>query len=260
MNNCFFCGSTKNSLTEEHVWPQWVSRLLFGKWNSTHFINVRSTGDRTTALRKSREIDVTTKTVCDRCNNVWLSDFENTKVKPIATRLITGNDGALLPPDHQWKLAAWAYKMAMLLEVAIPPDERQPVFFTSEERKQFHDTTLAHERVRIFLSKYDHGNHPAHARQQAPHCTERDGEKKAFDLKICTITAGALGMQVMAVRSVTSGQLIYASEIEFEFLGKAKDAIVPIWPPRSEAVRWPPRQTMTQQDVEDWTDMWEKGG
>jgi len=54
----------------------------------------------------------------------------------------------------------------------------------------------------------------------------------------------------MAVRSTASGELVYASEIEFEFLGKAKDAIVPIWPPNSGAVRWPAAQAMTQQDIE----------
>jgi hypothetical protein len=43
INECFFCGATENPLTEEHVWPQWVSRLLFGKYESTHFVNVRST-------------------------------------------------------------------------------------------------------------------------------------------------------------------------------------------------------------------------
>jgi hypothetical protein len=63
-------------------------------------------------------------------------------------------------------------------------------------------------------------------------------------------------MQVMATRSTVSGELAYASEIEFEFLGKAKDAIASIWPPMPSAVRWPPNATMTQEDIEDWTDMW----
>ena len=70
------------------------------------------------------------------------------------------------------------------------------------------------------------------------------------------MTGGALGMQVMAVRSVSTRELVYASEIEFEFLGKAKDAVVRIWPPNDDAVRWPPSRAMTQQDVEDWTGMW----
>jgi hypothetical protein len=38
MNNCFFCGPTDNPLTEEHVWPKWVSKLLKGKYGSDHFV------------------------------------------------------------------------------------------------------------------------------------------------------------------------------------------------------------------------------
>ena len=145
--------------------------------------------------------------------------------------------------------------MAMLLEVVPPPTERPPSFFTLSERKQFRDTTLAHERVRVFISKYKYGQHPAHAKLPRHTLTERAEQRRSFDLKISTMTAGSLGMQVMAVRSTQSAQLVYASEIEFEFLGKATQSIVPIWPPNSDAVRWPPAQTMTQQDIEDWTDM-----
>ena len=77
MNQCFFCGPTENKITEEHVWPLWVSELLRGKYGSDHFIHVRSTGSDTTGLWKSSNLKVTTKTVCDRCNNNWLSAFEN---------------------------------------------------------------------------------------------------------------------------------------------------------------------------------------
>jgi len=257
VNDCFFCGPTDNPRTEEHVWPKWVSKLLFGRFDSNHFVHVRSTGDNTTGLWKSRYLNVTTNTVCDKCNNVWLGQFENEIIKPLATPLILGEGPHVISPADQWRLAAWTYKMAMLLEAAIPDQERPPLFFTPAERKQFRETVLPHERVRVFLSKYDSGQHPAHAQLPQHKLTEREGDRRSFDLKIATITAGALGMQVMAVRSVSSGALAYASELGFEFLGKAKNAIVPIWPPNSDAVRWPPAATMTKQDIEDWTSMWQ---
>ena len=66
-------------------------------------------------------------------------------------------------------------------------------------------------------------------------------------------------MQVIAARSTEAGELVHAStELEMELLGKAKRAIVPIWPPTNEGVRWPPAETMTQQDIEEWTEMWGK--
>src|SRR5205814_1498305 len=117
MNQCFFCGPTENKITEEHVWPLWVSELLRGKYGSDHFIHVRSTGSETTGLWKSPNLKVTTETVCDRCNNNWLSAFENDDVRPLATPLILGERVDIIKPDDQWKLAAWAYKMALLLEI-----------------------------------------------------------------------------------------------------------------------------------------------
>jgi hypothetical protein len=141
MNQCFFCGPTENKITEEHVWPLWVSELLRGKYGSDHFIHIRSTGSDTTGLWKSPNLKVTTETVCDRCHNNWLSAFENDDIRPLATPLILGERVDIIKPDDQWKFAAWAYKMALLLEVAMPPKERSPEFYTADERLQFHQTT-----------------------------------------------------------------------------------------------------------------------
>ena len=170
MNDRFFCGPTANPLTEEHVWPKWVSKILFGQYNSDHFVHVRSEGDNTTGLWKSPHLQVATGTVCDQCNNVWLSNFENKAVKPLATPLIKGNQDVIIKPAEQWTLTAW---------------------------------------VRVFLAKYQYGQHPAHAAIPHHTLTRRD-DQQPFHLKISTITAGCLAMQVMSVRSQTSGELVYA--------------------------------------------------
>jgi hypothetical protein len=255
MNQCFFCGLTENPLTEEHVWPKWVSKLLFGQYNSTHFIHVRSQGDNTTGLWNSRYLQVTTDNVCDQCNNVWLSNFENNEVKPLATPLILGNQEVIIKPLEQWTLAAWAFKMALLLEIAAK-ENPQP-FFTAAERKQFRETKIPSEKVRVFMANYEYGQHPAHAAIPLHTLTRRE-DQQPFHLKISTITAGCLAMQVMSVRSRTSGELVYAgSEMDFVFEGKGLDAIVPIWPPTGQGVRWPPKETLSQENLEAWTNMWE---
>ena len=63
-------------------------------------------------------------------------------------------------------------------------------------------------------------------------------------------------MQVMSVRAIDSEELVPASEIEFEFSGLARDAVIPIWPPVPWYVAWPPDHTMSHQDIEDLTSMW----
>ena len=257
MNGCFFCGPTDSPLTKEHVWPKWVSRLLLGQYNSDHFRHLRAAGDNTTANWRSRHLDVTTKTVCSDCNNKWLSIFENDQIKPLASPLIVGGDAVELTPESRSRLAAWAYKMAMLVEVANP--DKSVEFFTPAERLLFRQTTTAHPLVRVFLSRYDFGQRPAHALTPCHRFEEKTGARRTFYLKLSTITAGHLAMQVMSVRSAESNELVPASEMEFEFCGTARDAVIPIWPIVPESPSWPPVHTMSHDDIEAWTSMWEPG-
>ena len=168
---CFFCGGTDRPLTEEHVWPKWVSRLLFGRYNSGHFRHLRATGGTTTANWRSPYINVTTTTVCSDCNNQWLSSLE-TQIKLLASPLIVGEGvvSLALAPDSQALLAAWAYKMALLVEVSNPDTSTE--FFTAADRLRFRQTTSAPQSVRVFLGRYNFGHRPAHA--TAPRYTLTD--------------------------------------------------------------------------------------
>ena len=173
MNECFFCGPTDSPLTKEHVWPRWVSRLLRGRYNSDHFRQLRAVGDNTTANRSSpQDLNVTTETVCSGCNNEWLSIFENDQIKPLASPLIIGRDAAALTPESQSLLAAWAYKMAMLMDIAHP--DKTGEFFTPAERLLFRQTTSAHPLLRVFLGRYNFGWRPAHAHTPRPHGYRRN--------------------------------------------------------------------------------------
>ena len=108
--SCFFCGQTRR-LTNEHVWPKWVSGLLCERSGSfTHYTRrVTATGDATTPTGTSRYLNVTTKAVCRDCNGGWLSAFEN-QIKPLAAPLIVGERtvALALAPESQALLAAWA--------------------------------------------------------------------------------------------------------------------------------------------------------
>ena len=252
---CFFCGQADRPLTEEHVWPKWVSRLLFGRYNSGHFRHLRSTGGSTTANWPSRHLDVTTKTVCHDCNNRWLSSLES-QIKPLASPLIVGEglDPLVIAPESQALLAAWAYKMAMLIDVSNPDTSME--FFTPADRLRFRQTTSVPQFVRVFLGRYKFGHRPAHATAPRHVLTDKADAKRRFYLKPSTITAGHLAMQVMSVRAVDSKELVPASEIEFEFCGLARDAVIQIWPPAPRDIAWPPAHTMSHQDIEDWTSMW----
>jgi hypothetical protein len=66
--------------------------------------------------------------------------------------------------------------MAMLVEVA---NLDKPVeFFTPAERLLFRQTTSAHPFVRVFLSRYDFGQRPAHALTPHYTFTQRFGARR----------------------------------------------------------------------------------
>ena len=248
---CVFCGQTRR-LTNEHVWPKWVSECLcerFGRF--MHYTRrVTATDDATTPTGTYRYLNVTAKAVCRDCNGGWLSGFEN-QIKPLAAPLIIGEPtvALALAPESQALLAAWAYKMAMLLDVAHPSTSRE--FFTPSDRLRFRRTVSAHGFVRVFLGRYEFGDRPALARKL------HDTVARRRRWELATMTAGHLTMQVLSVRSIAPDELVPASRLGFDLSGLARGMVLPIWPPVPGYVEWPPTRTMSHQDVEDvagWMD------
>ena len=243
--SCVFCGQT-SGLTNEHVWPEWVSKLLCERSSSfaRYSRRVTATDDTTTPTGRSRKLNVTVRAVCRDCNCGWLSDFEN-RVKSLASPLIAGESVApgVLAPESQELLAAWAYKMALLLDVAHPSTSRE--FFIPSDRQRFRRTISAHGFVRVFLGRYEFGDRPALARKL------RDTFAQQAYWELATMTAGHLAMQVLSVRSVPSNELVPAGKLGLEFSRLAREALIPIWPPFPGPVVWPPAHTMSHQDIVD---------
>jgi hypothetical protein len=67
---CLFCDSSSGS--REHLWPKWIhERVDFGPLKMDRY--------------KSAQIiipdpQITVKTVCEKCNNGWMSDLETKSI------------------------------------------------------------------------------------------------------------------------------------------------------------------------------------
>lgn len=108
VGRCAYCGAASSS--EEHVWPQWVSKLLAARGQ---FVIMRPGRP---ASRPSSSINVVTTRVCADCNNTWLSVIENDVrglLGPMVQGLRTG-----LSEAQQLVVATWAYRMALMLDLA----------------------------------------------------------------------------------------------------------------------------------------------
>src|SRR5579862_8405719 len=110
MVECIFCTNAANS--EEDIWPQWILRRV-----KTLQPIRRQIGNAPARLTKSRRIKV--KTVCDKCNNQWMSRLETENLAIIGSLL--DNHKSVLNKSQQESLTVWAVKTAMALDSLEKP-------------------------------------------------------------------------------------------------------------------------------------------
>lgn len=105
LERCPFCDN--NDPTDEHVFPQWLSKEL------TAIAGLVRPGEK--GARPLRKLDITAP-ICSTCNNRWLSVLEN-DVKPLLSHMLRGEEQRLFH-NEQKLLATWALKTAMMLDLS----------------------------------------------------------------------------------------------------------------------------------------------
>lgn len=116
---CVFCESEGN-LTNEHVFPQWMSRALNLSVDDelTHTIDMRERGK---VSRRVRQLDIKVKVVCKICNSGWMSHLER-RVIPILTPMIQGVP-LVVGADDARAVGCWITKTALMTAFASPGGE-----------------------------------------------------------------------------------------------------------------------------------------
>ena len=145
---CVFCGGVP--VTEEHVWPEWLSRLLIEKTDMTAF-NQRHLSHNAKWVGKLMGIVV--KRVCGPCNSGWMSDLE-VAAKPILGPMVSPpRRPDLLTVNSQTGLSKWAYKTALMYGIAGEPNIVRLVprhLFTA-----FHGLTTPPPSTSVWAGEYD---------------------------------------------------------------------------------------------------------
>src|SRR3712207_2522797 len=107
-NACVFCEQT-GKLSAEHVFPDWSQPFLtspHGKGTQTRVILRRDGTKDETPPRSTDPATVTVKTVCEPCNNGWMSHLEGA-AKPFLLSMIQGHSRTYYA-GGQKVLASWA--------------------------------------------------------------------------------------------------------------------------------------------------------
>lgn len=122
---CIFCGSNTNPMSQEHIWPAWMGRILEPTPGSLHtsstdlfdgqsFVSFARRGRL--HKPKSNMYDQRINWVCRPCNNGWMSGLQ-TKAKPIVERYLK-NEWPLLSVEEQASLASWLSMTTAVIDFA----------------------------------------------------------------------------------------------------------------------------------------------
>lgn len=145
MRECAFCDHTAK-LSKEHITSEWMGELFP---NEKEF---RST-NRHGKVKEWAEpgLDISVRTVCEPCNNTWMSDIESDHAKSVMTPLMTGQLDVEFGPQQAHSLAIFAYKSAIIVDYA--QRHREP-FFSRRLRHAFKSDLFIPQNINMFLAPY----------------------------------------------------------------------------------------------------------
>lgn len=220
LGRCPFCGSS--GLTEEHVWPKWISRLLVD--NVGTMLLPSPWGPR-----QSTELKLKVP-ICRECNNDWLGTLE-TDVGPILGPMVLGPmpgepQARTLTSDEQRLLAKWAVKMALMFDLYARPNSTIPAFYY----RQFYLYKQALPNMVVLLGAYRGAERAVAVAHSGLNIGLEPTEKP--DAFMTLFTAFRVVFKVF-------GYVGQAFPQQVEYDSAFWDAVERIWPPRGEAIAWP---------------------
>jgi hypothetical protein len=254
MNDCAFCGPTTRAVNEEHIWADWITRLLLRDRHRTHRVRMEANSSRRTevVVTRRRRMDVTAKVVCETCNNKWMSDLEN-RVKPIAEPLMLGQSSVALTFEDQATLTAWIMKTAIVVEHDAHVRYRRPRFFFSPaQRERFRDTLDPPSTVVIWIARrIGNPKHWGHLRTL--YVTPRTRHAKHLFGYVFTFSARELVCQVVAVKRRRPGIGPTPDPAALSFVAPHlpwSDYTLQLWPSlHVEPLVWPPERSLTDRTL-----------
>jgi hypothetical protein len=222
---CVFCGGSP--LTREHVWPDWIRRLIYGKGKRGPRSEQLREGSRPGEERKvwhMPALSLQAKIVCEECNQGWMSELE-VQTSPVLTPMILGNR-VRLDAAAQRLLARWITKTAMVFlratprPSAIPPNQYRYL----RDHRRPPPSSQAWIGIRTAEEGVAAGKVAAYSFRDRP----RGGEELG---RAYLVTLG-IGHLVGA---------LFGHNLAFEIPWQRPPAFQPVWPVVRRIVEWPPQ-------------------
>lgn len=237
---CVFCGA--NEVTDEHVWPDWISRFLNEEvLPDAEFGKLRYETDPSTLEKRQvgrtwggPQLDIKVKRVCEPCNNRWMSDIEKAAI-PYLKPMIRG-DQVDLDRRARELVATWAFLRVVMAEYTHPDQIAVP---ESHRRWLYKERKPPRKGVYVWLAGYL-GEQWAGYYQHVPLATHkrpigssyRPGHMNAYGV---TFSIYKLVFQVMGATTAPKGG-------DLRHTGLLADTTCRIWPAARDAATALPRR------------------
>lgn len=248
MRTCAFCPSTK--LTREHIFGDWINKIIPPNPTTNRR---RTSPDGPIKEWTTLGVDYTAKVVCAKCNNEWMSEFEEQEAKPTLSDMIRYGGSVSLLPRGIASIAAFGFKMAVISN--ITGYQNQP-YFTERERYRFAKTLKVPEGVQMWLFAF---NTPGRLTAKVNSYLGRlpDEIIQRFDMYMGTFAIGYFGLQVVASR--WSNPHLSAMLGRFPGLTEGDEwrgSTVTLWPNDRTPVEWPPRLYIGSNFIDQFCTRW----
>jgi len=147
MPTCIFCDNPAGS--PEHLWPDWVHEFI--RKNGIDLLGLRvQIGNQPEVIES--DLEKTIDTVCKKCNNTWMGEFEH-KNRPRFLKMLQ-NEPFTLDPGGMKIITEWAVLKSMVLESDKARHGFEP-FYTREECIAFREQHEIPARTRVWVGALD---------------------------------------------------------------------------------------------------------
>jgi hypothetical protein len=239
---CRFCGATETITVS--AWPEWATRLIVEDSSPK---NAASTVQRVKeeifhALPSAPKKFIATRKLrvaCRKCHRGWMGRLD-AQVRPLLLPLINGTQ-LELTPMAQKALAAWIAKTVMIAEFA----SHNTVITPRSERQSLRKAMAAPMSWNIWIA-YNHSRdwvarYVRHSARLGP----VEGAAKSTQKDTQSVTLGMRSALVHVMMSTVAG-------MNFE-LPASVDSFHCLWP-ADKTISWPPRGTLSHDDMETFSE------
>jgi hypothetical protein len=221
MPTCIFCDNPAGN--REHVWPRWIlERTNLGGFR------LKIAGGTEKLLKN---VELTVKTVCQSCNNGWMSTLE-AEAMPILTEIFEDKT-VVLNQEQQQTIARWLMKTAMVYD-SIKGRNAPNIFYTRDQCVAFRKSFQMPAPTMMWIGRFDEVH-----RDMSGLDFSRETEGGLVKGTVLTLTNEHFVAQVLSLHVPQPAPATTHVQLE-QKQGEWDLALNQIWPPQQPTLTWPP--------------------